>query len=159
MIFVTVGSQTGFDRFVEAVDRWAERHPGVALFCQIGAGHYEPRHMPFVRLLEPQDYLSKVRQCQLMVAHAGTGSILSASEAGKPIIVFPRHGRLKETRNDHQLATARWMTGKQGVYVAWDDHELHQTLDAQLAALGNASYQAQQPDVLIRNLRQFFQQL
>lgn len=159
MIFVTVGSQTGFDRFVEAVDRWAAQHPGVELFCQIGGGDYEPRHMPFVRLLEPADYLKKVAECAFLVAHAGTGSILSASEAGKPIIVFPRHGKLKETRNDHQLATARWMTGKAGVYVAWDEPELHLELDARLAAAGQLAYEAQKPDELINNLRHFFQTL
>ncbi len=41
-----------------------------------------------------------------IVAHAGMGTILTALEMGKPLLVMPRRAALGEHRNDHQLATA-----------------------------------------------------
>jgi UDP-N-acetylglucosamine transferase subunit ALG13 len=61
--------------------------------------------------------------------HAGTGSILAAMKYGKPIIVMPRVARLRETRNDHQLATVRRFKELSGITVALDEQELLQKLD------------------------------
>ena len=40
-----------------------------------------------------------------IVAHAGMGTILTALETGKRLLVMPRRAALGEHRNDHQLAT------------------------------------------------------
>jgi len=45
-----------------------------------------------------------------------------------PILVMPRRAALRETRNDHQVATAERF-GKLGVPVAWDETELASKLD------------------------------
>lgn len=57
------------------------------------------------------------------------GSILTALELGKPILVMPRRGDLDETRNDHQLATARHFLSQGRVAVAFDELELAAKLD------------------------------
>ena len=64
-----------------------------------------------------------------IVAHAGMGSILTALEYGKPILVMPRRGDLRETRNDHQVATAQRFRGLPHVAVAFDEQELVEKLD------------------------------
>ena len=48
----------------------------------------------------------------------------------KPIIVMPRVARLRETRNDHQLATVRRFTELSGITVAYDEKELVEKLDS-----------------------------
>lgn len=52
------------------------------------------------------------------------GSILTALQYGKPILVMPRRGDLKETRNDHQVATAQRFRELGKVAVAMDEGEL-----------------------------------
>lgn len=137
-IFVTVGAQIPFDRLIIAVDAWAAGQEAEhRLFAQIGEQGYRPAHMEFTELLEPPEFKQRVLWADALVAHAGMGSILTALQYGKPILVMPRQGRLKETRNDHQIAAARHF-GKMGkVAVAMDEIEIPTQLNG-LAALGRA---------------------
>jgi len=155
VIFVTVGSQIGFDRFVRTVDEWAAGHPGLDILCQYGSGSYVPRHMRAVVSLDPAAFEQALQQASLLVAHAGIGSILSAASARKPLIIFPRHGSLRETRNDHQLATAKWMMQKAGVQVAWDEAQLHSMLEQARHSTQAAVFQPDTPDTLIGHLRHY----
>jgi UDP-N-acetylglucosamine transferase subunit ALG13 len=52
------------------------------------------------------------------------GSILTALEFGKPIVVMPRRAHLGEHRTDHQWATVNHLGKDVGVVVAADEGEL-----------------------------------
>lgn len=128
MIFVTVGGHTPFDRLVRAVDEWARTRGRGDVFAQIGMGSWRPSHISWTHFIAPNDYEDIIEQADLMVAHAGIGSILSAMQHHKPLIVMPRRGQLRETRNDHQLATARQFATR-GLIVADDAAALMNWLD------------------------------
>jgi UDP-N-acetylglucosamine transferase subunit ALG13 len=128
VIFVTVGAQMPFDRLVEAVDAWAGAHGRKDIFAQIGEGAYVPRHLQWTRFLRPAEFRARYAESELIVAHAGTGSILTALELGKPILVMPRKAALRETRNDHQGATAERFNRLRYVMVAADENDLAQAL-------------------------------
>jgi len=64
-----------------------------------------------------------------VIAHAGMGTILSALQFGRPLIVMPRLAQFGEHRNDHQLATARRLSELDRVDVAFDEAELLGRLD------------------------------
>ncbi|MDX2148550.1 MAG: glycosyltransferase [Planctomycetota bacterium] len=130
MIFVTVGAQMAFDRLVRAVDDWAGARGRGDVFAQIGPTEWRPRHLRWTGFLEPDKFREHVREARVMVAHAGMGSILTALEASKPILVMPRRGDLMETRNDHQVATAKQFLALRKVAVAMDERELAEKLDA-----------------------------
>lgn len=129
MIFVTVGAQMPFDRLVRAVDAWAARGGNGDVFAQIGPSDYRPQFMAYTRFLPPPEFAAQFGVASLVVAHAGMGSIITALERGKPILVMPRRGELGETRNDHQVATAQRFRGLGPVEVAFDEHELSTALD------------------------------
>ena len=57
------------------------------------------------------------------------GSILSACEMGKPIVLMPRRAAYGEHRNDHQLDTALEMAAVANVTVAHTETELAAALD------------------------------
>jgi UDP-N-acetylglucosamine transferase subunit ALG13 len=129
MIFVTVGSQTPFDRLICAVDEWARLHPETQVFAQIGNTTYRPKRIRFTHFMKPSEFTSAMQTSPVIVAHAGMGTIISALELGKQVVVMPRLGSLHETRNDHQVATAKRF-GEQGrIIVADDEHELPSRLD------------------------------
>ena len=129
MIFVTVGTQVPFDRLVAAVDHWAETRNRTDVFAQTGSRGYVPRHVASKPFIDPAEFRQRVAEASLVVAHAGMGSIITALEIGKPILVMPRRADLKEHRNDHQIATARAL-GEQGrIKVAMDQQELVAKLD------------------------------
>jgi len=129
VILVTVGAQMPFDRMTRAVDEWAGERGRKDVFAQIGPTDWRPRHMEWTQFLEPEEFRRRVAESDILVAHAGMGSIISALEAGKPILVMPRRGDLRETRNDHQVATARRFAEQGRVSVAMDEVELKAKLD------------------------------
>ena len=128
MIFVTVGTQLPFDRLVKAVDSWAGGNAAVAGFAQIGSNGYKPNHMDWAEYLPVDTFRRRLAAASLVVSHAGVGNLLLALEAKKPLLVMPRREQLNETRNDHQLATARWLRQMPGVIVADDTDELVEAL-------------------------------
>ena len=107
MILITVGGQMPFDRLVRAVDQWAAGQGNRVCFAQVGRGGWRPKHMEWAELLPPPVLREKLESASLVVAHAGMGTILSALDLGKKLLVMPRRGHLRETRNDHQVATAK----------------------------------------------------
>jgi UDP-N-acetylglucosamine transferase subunit ALG13 len=129
VIFLTVGSSDPFDRMVRAVDEWAATRGRTDVFAQIGKAQYEPRHIEAVRFLSPSEFRERVRTAQLLVAHAGMGSIITALEVGRPVIIMPKRACLGEHRSDHQVATAKRLGQRQGIIVAWDEKDLVTKLD------------------------------
>ncbi len=137
MIFVTVGANTPFDRLVRCVDEWAAARQRSDVFAQIGETDYRPSHLRFAKLVSPEEFRDTLSHADVVVAHAGMGTILSALEFGVPVLVMPRRAALGEQRNDHQLATARRLAERGLVNVAMDETELSDRLDA-CARLGAA---------------------
>lgn len=122
MIFATVGSQMPFDRMIKALDLWVGAGPlDVNVLAQIGDSSFLPQNIKYVRSLTPIEFRSAVENSEVVVAHAGMGSVLTALEYGKKLVVMPRRGAQRETRNDHQIATAMWLNSKPGVFVALDE--------------------------------------
>jgi UDP-N-acetylglucosamine transferase subunit ALG13 len=128
-IFVTVGTQLPFDRLISTVDGWAARNPQADVFAQIGPTSFRPAHIQWVPFLNADECQKKVEQANIIVAHAGMGSIITALEIGKRIIVMPRRAVHNEHRNDHQIATARSLLAQGHVLVAFDEHHLIEKLD------------------------------
>lgn len=110
MIFVTVGSQMPFDRMIEIVDQWAAFKPELDIVAQVGKSDKNFKHVDSHKLLTPTDFENYVKKSDFIIGHAGMGSILTSREYGKKILVMPRLSRFKETRNDHQVATARMLS-------------------------------------------------
>ncbi len=119
-----------FDRLVSAVDRWAGQMGRNDVFAQVGDSSLSPEHIQSTPRLHPTEFRSKMREAELIISHAGMGSILTALEFDKPILVLPRRGAMRETRNDHQVATAKWLEEQGRVSVAMDEHELVLRLNA-----------------------------
>jgi UDP-N-acetylglucosamine transferase subunit ALG13 len=156
MIFVTIGSMFPFDRMIRAMDDWAAAQPGEEILAQIGAGRFEPRHMAWVRRLERPDYAATIAGARLVVAHAGVGSVVSAGEQGKPIVVLPRRAALGEHTSDHQVETVGWLRGKPGIHVAGTEAELPASIAAAAAAAASGERIAPtaDPDFIAR-IRRF----
>lgn len=160
MIFATVGTQLPFDRLLQALETWAARNPNVPVLAQSGDCTRKFAHVQTIRHLTQTEFSAALSSARLIVAHAGMGTILSASELGKPVILMPRRAKFDEHRNDHQLDTANEMRRLSNVTVVDDGEALHQALDLAVS-LGFESGQAslssigQELDPLIEEVRKF----
>ncbi|MFQ9315429.1 PssE/Cps14G family polysaccharide biosynthesis glycosyltransferase [uncultured Dysgonomonas sp.] len=127
MIFVTVGTQIPFDRLIETIDEIAGTINETFIVQTLG-NNYQPQHFKTVDFIEPDEFDKIMQKARLIISHAGIGSILSAIEYQKPIIIFPRLASFGEHRNDHQIATAMAINEKGYAYVAYDKKQLKELL-------------------------------
>ncbi|AOS96484.1 hypothetical protein AUP74_01019 [Microbulbifer aggregans] len=129
LILLTTGTRAPFDRFVRIVDDWAGKNANARIVGQIGRGRYRPRHIEAKPFLDSSEYRALARDCTLILSHAGMGSVLSALEYGKPLLMMPRDQQLGECISDHQFGTARRMACLPGIYIAHNAAELIRRLD------------------------------
>lgn len=155
MIFVTVGTQLKFDRMIAAVDEWAGAVSGREVFAQVGPTRLRPHHIEYAQFISPEECSERMQAADVIVAHAGMGTILTALELGKPLLVMPRRAPLGEHRNDHQLATAHRFAELGKIKVAFDEMELPLRLDEvdRIAAMPRISPYA--PEDFLAGLRAF----
>ena len=130
MIFLTVGTQLPFDRLVSAVDKWAAQHSDVKLVAQIGDSGLRPNQLDWTPYMAAQEFRTCFEAADTIVAHAGMGTILTALDLGKQLIIVPRRAELGEHRNDHQLATANKFKRFSMVNVVLDVAHLGSALEA-----------------------------
>lgn len=128
MIFVTVGTQLPFDRLIRTVDELAPRFPETAFIAQVYQLKYKAKNIRTLEFISPIQYNDYILSADLVISHAGVGTITSVAELQKPLIVFPRLGKLKEHRNDHQLATCKMLSGNYPLNIAHNRKELFEQL-------------------------------
>lgn len=128
MIFVTVGAQMPFDRLIGWVDDWAEGEGRDDVVAQIGPSQFAPRRLEVVPFMTPPEFRACVDAAELVIAHAGMGSIIEVLQTGKPLVVVPRYGDRGETRNDHQVVSARKLSQEGLIRMAETPEELAQVV-------------------------------
>lgn len=128
MIFVTVGTQLPFDRLIKAIDEIAPSLNGELIIAQTKNSAYEARNIICREYLDRDEYRDLFKKARFVVAHAGMGSILTAFELQKNIIIMPRMAAFGEHRSDHQLSTAEVFIGYPNVIVAKDEDELERLI-------------------------------
>lgn len=121
-VFVTVGAQMPFDRLIKAADHWAGANLGYEVLAQVGVGSkVEPKHMRYEALMGPDRFESACDEAHMLVGHAGTGTIFSAMDRQKKLVMMTREAARRETRNDHQIATAKRFESFSNLEVCWDE--------------------------------------
>ncbi len=127
MIFVTIGTQAPFDRFIKIIDEVAPQI-NEEIIAQVYKCGFTPKNIKTVDFLAPDEFNNLFEKADLIISHAGMGTILSALQKHKPIIIFPRIAALGEHRNEHQLATAEKFKELRSVYVAMNEQELKELM-------------------------------
>jgi len=124
MTFVSVGNATqSFKRLIEAVLRIAPRPPQPVVIQHgntgfIGTGCVA---QPF---MEMEAFGQIMAQAELLILHAGAGSIIHAVQTGKVPVVMPRLAQYDEIIDDHQLEFARALAQLGRIVVAEEPADL-----------------------------------
>lgn len=157
MIFATVGTQGQFDRLIRTIDEWAGAHGRTDVFAQTGQSNYRSRYISAERFIDATEFRNRVEAASLVISHAGMGSIITALELGKRIIVMPRRASLGEHRNDHQIATAQRFAQQGSIMVAFTEQELIDRLDQLQGAYEPERLGSQASPHLISTIRTFIE--
>jgi UDP-N-acetylglucosamine transferase subunit ALG13 len=155
LILLSVGTQLPFDRLVRAVDDWAIATRRTDVVAQVGPSTYAPRALKAFPFLAPEAFRELQLNATIMISHAGMGSILTALEYGKPIIIMPRDHLRGEHRNGHQMATAERFKAVPGIYVASDERSLTEHLTRLAELTGSQRLPSHAPASFTDRLRDF----
>lgn len=122
---VSVGStRNDFRRLIEAVDHLCEHGRLGATFAQIGSSSYVPRYCSFERYVGREELAYHMERAELIICHAGTGTLNAALGLGKRIIVVPRRAELHEHPDNHQLELASFLSSRGRALCVDDIQEL-----------------------------------
>lgn len=126
MIFLTVGGEKyPFDRLVRAIDEAVASGALTGpVFGQVGSADYLPVHYPCARYLEFPEMVHNIDRAEIVIAHAGVGTVLLALSRGKIPVIFPRRPEFGEHLDDHQVEFARRAAGAGKVLSAEETGEL-----------------------------------
>jgi UDP-N-acetylglucosamine transferase subunit ALG13 len=123
MIFATVGTQLPFRRMFDSLESVASKLT-TEIIAQTADPHWHSDRIETHVFLTPQHYGEIFGRADLIISHAGIGTVLMAIARQKPLIVMPRRASLGEHRNEHQLATVNMLKDNEGIYVVQDSKEL-----------------------------------
>lgn len=109
MILVTIGTQDKkFPRLLEAVQKQIDR--GVIkdeVIVQAGQTEFKSKNMKIFDFLPMDEFDKLIDKCDLLITHAGVGSIIAGLKKNKKVIVAARLHKYGEHENDHQLQIAK----------------------------------------------------
>lgn len=130
MIFITLGSQKfQFNRLLKKVD---ELITGDIIkddvFAQIGESDYKPKNYAYKKFLSREEFEEKIKQCEMVITHGGTGAIIGAIKKGKKVISVPRLKKYGEHVDDHQLQLLEQFEQLNLIWACSDTEELEKAL-------------------------------
>ncbi len=123
MIFVTLGANPHpFTRLAKKMDEmFGSGEIKEDVIMQLGTTPYKPAHIKnykkFFETGAGGEHEKILRNCSIIISHAGLGNIMQARKFKKPIIVVPRRKKYGEHIDDHQSEIAKYME-KRGMCVA-----------------------------------------
>jgi UDP-N-acetylglucosamine transferase subunit ALG13 len=135
-VFLTVGTDHHpFDRLILWLDRWL-RETVVNVSCveQIGSSE-PPAYARYNKFVPYEDIRSAMNDADVIVSHAGPGSVLMAENVGHRPVVVPRRKEFGEAVDNHQVVFARWLSSNRIAHVAEDEVGFQHAL-AQVVAAG-----------------------
>ncbi|WP_030071883.1 glycosyltransferase [Halomonas alkaliantarctica] len=136
MIFITVGTQLPFERMLTYVSQWLEKSGYTGnVVAQVGEeSGFESDRMVVYKTLSNNQYYHWFSQAEVIVSHAGMGTILSCLDSRKRGVFLPREFAYSEHRNDHQLDTANAFANQYpSLRFCFDRSAFHAALDACVA--------------------------
>lgn len=126
MILVTVGTQNfSFDRLLKMVDELiGEKVIIDSVKGQVGYSLYKPIHYDVFKFNPESEMRELISKSDILITHAGVGTITAALQLQKKVIVVPRLKQYGEHVDNHQLEIAQAYREKGYIELAESKEEL-----------------------------------
>lgn len=126
MIFVVLGTQKfQLNRLLQKLDDYVEQ--GLIkdeIYAQIGNSTYKPQNYSYKEFFDKKEFDETISKSDVVIAHSGVGTIITAIHAKKPVVVYPRLAKYKEHVDDHQLEIAKAFEMKKYVLCCYENDDL-----------------------------------
>lgn len=132
MIFVTVGNATqGFGRLLNKIDDLAGQgfFADEQVFIQAGNNSdFIASNCRQENFLSPDQFTEMIGNADLVISHAGAGTLIQVLGAGKIPVVMPRHQQYSEHVDDHQVELVKALASEGRVIPAYEPEDLPEAI-------------------------------
>ena len=148
--FISVGNaKQHFSRLLNVIESLVDQLPRPIL---IQAGHtpINSKHCDVVDFIAMDTFTQYMHDAELLILHAGAGSLLHAIKANKFPIVVPRRASFNEHVNDHQFAFAKMLDLEGRAFCVEDPNDLATAIQIlqQKKSLAKEQYPSRAMDVI-----------
>lgn len=126
MILIVLGSQKfQFNRLLEYADELiSEQIINEKVIAQSGFSDYIPKNYEITPFFSQDEFQKNMSDADIIITHAGTGSIITALKKHKKVIAVPRLKKFDEHVDDHQLQIVKNFVQKDLLFSASDKQQL-----------------------------------
>jgi UDP-N-acetylglucosamine transferase subunit ALG13 len=130
MILVTVGThEQSFDRLIKKVDDLVgQKKIRDKVIGLIGYSKYGPKNFKYIRFLDYEKTEKLFGSADIIITHAGIGSLLLALRKGKKIIAVPRLKKFHEHSDNHQTQIVRELENQRMIIAVYDIENLEEAI-------------------------------
>ncbi len=150
MILVTVGTDTHqFDRLLREVGRLVEEKKiKEEVVAQTGISEYKPKNYRHSGFFSEEEFSALLKKSDIIISHAGAGSVIRSLEYGKAAIIVPRRKKYGEHTDDHQMELAKEIEKEGRAIVVYDIGELESAIKK--ARKAKPKTEKRKPEKIIR---------
>jgi len=125
---VTIGSmvEKKFTRLFDIVEDLCEEGilDGEEVIAQVGFDNYDAKNFSTFDMAADEEFKGLISQSDLIITHAGTGTVTACLKQRKKVIIFPRMAEFDEHYDDHQLELCELFKKDDYVLCATNKEEL-----------------------------------
>jgi UDP-N-acetylglucosamine transferase subunit ALG13 len=131
-VLVTVGTDHhAFDRLIRWIDGWLEERGRSGIRCLVQTGTSRvPRLAGYRAYLSYHELEAATVEADVLVCHAGSGTVQMCRRLGRKPILVPRRSDLGEHVDDHQITFARRMAAEGYIDLAEDEQTFRSLVEA-----------------------------
>lgn len=132
MIFVTLGTQKfQFNRLLMLLDSLIDENMiHDTVFCQSGYTDYIPKNFKCQDFLNKAEFDEKICESNIVITHAGVGTIIKSLQKRKKVIVIPRLAEYGEHVDNHQIEIAEGFAKSGYVLICTDKESMKKCIDS-----------------------------
>lgn len=131
-VLVTVGSmvEKKFTRLFETIDELCDEGvlQGKEIIAQVGFERYKSKNFETFDMASDADFKELISKADLIITHAGTGTVTSCLKQKKKVIIFPRMIEYDEHYDNHQLELSNLFEKNNFVLCAKNKEQLKQCI-------------------------------
>ena len=149
-IYVTLGTQKfPFDRLLKKIDYLCEKEiiNSREMIVQCAYHDYNPKHFKIIELIDINKVVDIIQNSDLIITHAGTGSIVQAIKFKKRVIIVPRNKDYGEHIDNHQIEIANVLSEKGNATIVNEIDDLDYYIE-NLEKVNNIDYKLDNKDFL-----------
>lgn len=131
-ILVTMGTakEYNFRRLLAIIDSLCDKNviDSKNLIVQSNDKGYVSKNYKILQTMPNDEFKEMMSAADIVISHAGTGTVMAALKLNKKLILFPRLKQYGEIIDDHQLQICQLVAKKNYAMVAKNEEELEKAL-------------------------------